>query len=100
MLVELWMFVGALIEFSLAYEQQLAVTQGEHGCRARQSVKHRKLADDGTCPEDRDDAFGTRPRDYTYLEQPLLDPIATVTCIFGDEEDLIGREVDGLCVRE
>src|SRR6516165_7286477 len=100
MLVELWMLIGALVEFSLADEQQLAITQRQHGRRARQPIKHRKLANDGACPKNRDDTFSPRPRCYTDLEEPLLDPIATITCVFGDEEHLIGREVNGLCVRE
>ena len=78
------------LEHSAADETQFRITQRRDRGRARRPVDHRQFADDGTGPQDRKDALGAGRRDHADLEQAILDPIAAVARVAGEEHHLIG----------
>src|SRR6185503_20068503 len=68
--------------------------------RTRQPIDGREFADNGARPDDGEYPLGAGRRDHADLEQAVLDAIAAVTRIAGDEQHLVGGEFRRLAVGE
>src|SRR5262249_24736398 len=73
-------------------EAQLRITQRGDRSRAQPPVDHGEFADDGTGPEDRQDALPAGRRGDARLEQAFLDPVAAVALLPRHEQGLGSRE--------
>ena len=98
--VDLRVLVGEGLERRAADEGQFGIAHRRDRRRARQAVDGRKLADDGARPDDRQNPLGARRRDHADLEQALLDAVAAVARIAGEEQHLVGGELDRLGIGE
>src|SRR6516164_4271955 len=92
--VDLRMFVGEFLECGSAEKAQLCWPHRDHGGRSRQSVDKGQFADDGAGTEKSEDALGAGPRHHRDLEQSILDAIAAVAGVVGEEQDLVGFKPD------
>src|SRR5215470_12084805 len=94
------MFVGEFLERGAGKKAQLRRAHRHHRRRTRQSVDKRQFADDGAGAEKSEDALGAGPRHHRDLEQAILDAIAAVAGVAGEEQDLFGFKPDRCRVAE
>ncbi len=94
------MLVGEGLERGAADEGQFGIAHGRDRGRARQAVDGREFADDAARSDDGEDALGAGRRDHADLEQALLDAVAAVARIAGQEQHLVGGKLDRLGIGE
>jgi hypothetical protein len=79
------MLFRAFPEFLAADEAQFAISDREYRRRPRQPIDHGELTDDRAGTEYGQNPLFALRRGYDDLEQALLEPIATIAGVSGDE---------------
>src|SRR6516165_90312 len=90
--VDLGVFFRKGLERSAAQKAHYGFAHRHHGCRTRQPINNRKLADDSAPAEEGKDAFAARLRNDYNLEESVLDAIAAAAWLPGPEQDLTRPE--------
>src|SRR5580704_5197553 len=78
------------LEGGAAEKAQGRIAHRHHRGRTRQPVDHRQFADDGAGTHESQNALGARARHHADFQQALVDSIAAVARIAGEEKYLVG----------
>src|SRR3984885_9671546 len=80
------------LECGTAEKTQGRIAHRHHRGRTRQPVDHRQLADDRAWAHESQNTLGAGARHHAHFEQTVIDPIAAVARIAGEEKHLVGFE--------
>ena len=87
------MFFRKGVELGAAKSAQCRIAHGHDRRRTRQSIEDRKLTHNPASANEGEDSLGTGAGDHCHLKQTILDAIAAVPRIVGEEQDLICGEL-------